>query len=95
MFDALFDWLMAIRPTLPKGQPLAKAMNYTITQLDKLRKHLSDGRLSIDNNASERAVKSIILGRKNFLFFGNGRAGEQAAVIYTLIETAKLNGVNP
>lgn len=95
IFDALCDWLAATRPTLPKGQPLAKAMSYAITQLDKLGKYLGDGRLAIDNNASERAVKNIILGRKNFLFFGSDASGENAAVIYTLIETAKLNGVNP
>ena len=70
-------------------------MSYAITQMGKLRKYLSDGRLSIDNNISERAVKNIIIGRKNFLFFGNDRAGEKAAIIYTLIETAKLNNINP
>lgn len=95
IFDAFFEWLAATRPTLPQGQPLAKAMSYAITQLDKLRKYLSDGRLAIDNNVSERAVKNIILGRKNFLFFGSDAGGDHAAVIYTLIETAKLNGVNP
>ena len=85
IFDAFSEWLAATRPTLPQGQPLAKAMSYAITQLDKLRKYLSDGRLAIDNNVSERAVKNIILGRKNFLFFGSDAGGDHAAVIYTLI----------
>ena len=69
-------------------------MSYAITLLGKLRKYLSDGHLAIDNNLSERAVKSIILGRKNFLFFGNDRVGDNAAIIYTLIETVKLNNIN-
>lgn len=94
IFEALFNWLGATKPTLPTGQPLAKAVSYAITQMGKLEKYLDDGRLSIDNNASERAVKNIVLGRKNFLFFGSDAGGDNAAIIYTLIETAKLNKIN-
>ena len=94
IFEALLDWLDATKPTLPAGQPLAKAFSYAITQMAKLEKYLDDGRLSIDNNASERAVKNIVLGRKNFLFFGSDAGGDNAAIIYTLIETAKLNKIN-
>lgn len=94
IFEALFNWLGATKPTLPTGQPLAKAVSYAITQMTKLEKYLDDGRLAIDNNASERAVKNIVLGRKNFLFFGSDAGGANAAIIYTLIETAKLNMIN-
>ena len=95
IFDALEDWLLVTKPTLPAGQPLAKAMGYAINQMKHLRHYLDDGRLAVDNNAAERAVKNIVLGRKNYLFFGSDHAGERAAVIYTLIETAKLNRINP
>lgn len=60
---------MTIRPALPEGQPLARAVNFAITQMKKRRKYFSDGRLAIDDNASECAVKNVILGRKNYLFF--------------------------
>ena len=70
-------------------------MRYAITQSKKLEKYLGDGTVSADNNAAERSIKNIVLGRKNFLFFGSGQGGERAAVIYTLLQSAKLNGVNP
>jgi transposase len=63
--------------------------------LRRLRPYLDDGRLSIDNNAAERGKRSIALRRKNWLFAGSERGGKSAAIGYTLIETAKLNGVNP
>jgi transposase len=61
--------------------------------LRRLRPYLDDGRLSIDSNATERVMKSIALARKNWLFAGLERGGKSAAIAYTLIETAKLNGV--
>ena len=57
--------------------------------------YLGDGRLEIDNNIAERSVRDIAVGKKNFLFAGSDRGGETAAVIYTLVETAKLNGIDP
>ena len=54
-----------------------------------------DGRIEIDNNAAERALRGVSLGRKNFLFFGSDAGGERAAAIYSLVETAKLNGLDP
>ena len=73
VFEAFSDWLVAMRPTLPEGQPLARAVNFAITQMKKRRKYFSDGRLAIDDNASECAVKNVILGRKNYLFFWQWR----------------------
>jgi transposase len=83
---------------LPKisGKPeLAKAIRYALTRLRKLRPYLDHGCLEADNNAAERAMKPIALGRKNFLFVGSEGGGKSAAIAYTLIQTAKLNGVDP
>ena len=74
---------------------MAGAIRYGLTRLKRLRPYLDDGRLSIDNNAAERGMRSIALGRKNWLFAGSERGGKSAAIAYTLIETAKLNGVDP
>jgi transposase len=63
--------------------------------LRRLRPYLNDGGLSIDNNAAERGMRSIALGRKNWRFAGSKRRGKLTAIAYTLIETAKLNGVDP
>jgi transposase len=60
-----------------------------------LRRFLGDGKIEIDNNAAERAIRGIAIGQKNWLFAGSDNGGEAAAALYSLIETAKLNGVNP
>ena len=60
-----------------------------------LKRFLDDGRVEIDNNAAERALRAIAIGRKNWLFAGSDNSGEAAANIYTVIETAKMNGLNP
>jgi transposase len=72
-----------------------RIIRYGLTRLKRLRPYLDDGRLSIDNNAAERGMRSIALGRKNWLFAGLERGGTSAAIAYTLIETAKFNGVDP
>jgi hypothetical protein len=63
--------------------------------MKKLKPWLEDGRLEIDNNAAERAMRPVVLGRKNYLFMGSDQGGKAAAILYTLIETAKLNGIDP
>ena len=63
--------------------------------MKKLRPYLDHGFLELDNNAAERSIRPIALGRKNYLFMGSERGGKSAAIAYTLIETAKLNGVDP
>ena len=70
-------------------------MRYAITRLKKLEVYLENGCLEIDNNAAERSMKNLAVGKKNYLFAGSDKGGERAATIYSLIETAKLNGVNP
>ena len=88
-------WLQDQLTRLPGKSPLAAAIRYGLTRLRRLRPYLDDGRLSIDNNAAERGMRSIAVGRKNYLFMGSDAGGRSAASAYTLIETAKLNGVEP
>ena len=95
LLDDLEAWLDAQLPTLSGKSPLAEAIRYALTRLKRLRPYLGDGRLGIDNNVAERAMRSIALGRKNYLFVGSGNGGRAAAIAYTLIETARLNGVDP
>ena len=93
--DALEAWLEAQLQRISGKSELAKAVRYALTRLKKLRPYLDHGHLEADNNCAERAIKSVALGRKNYLFVGSEGGGKAAAIAYTLIETAKLNGVDP
>ena len=95
ILDDLEAWLDAQLPILSGKSPLAEAIRYALTRMRRLRPYLGDGRLEIDNNVAERAMRSIALGRKNYLFVGSAGGGRAAAIAYTLIETARLNGVDP
>mgnify|MGYP001818631900 CR=1 FL=1 len=82
--------------TISSGKSaLAGAIRYGLTRLKRLRPYLDDGRLSIDNNAAERGMRSLALGRKNYLFMGSDNGGRSAAIAYTLIESAKLKAIDP
>jgi len=74
---------------------LAGAIRYTLTRWTALSRYVADGRLEMSNNAAERAMRPPVLGRKNYLFAGSDAGGQRAACIYTIVETAKMNGVNP
>lgn len=76
------------------GSKLAKAVNYAQNQRPYMENYLLDGRCSISNNAAERAVKSYVMGRKNFLFHDTVKGARASAVVYTLVETSKANGLN-
>jgi transposase len=78
-----------------KKSDLAEAIRYALTRWIALTRFIDDGRIEIDNNAAERALRCVALGRKNFLFAGSDAGGERAAAIYSLIGTAKLNGLDP
>jgi hypothetical protein len=95
LLDALHEWMQAQRRRLSGKSALGKAMQYALNRWDALARYLEDGRLSIDNNLSERLLRGIAVTRKNFLFVGSDTGGERAAIIYTVAETAKLNGLNP
>ena len=74
---------------------MAKAMDYMLKRWDGLTRFLNDGRICLTNNAAERAIRGIALGRRSWLFAGSDRGGERAAAMYTLIVTAKLNDIDP
>ena len=80
---------------LPKKSQTAKAIKYAMNNQEALMRFLDNGKIEIDNNAAERAMRSIALGRKNWLFAGSDNGGETTAAVYSLIETAKLNNINP
>ncbi len=88
-------WAEETLPKLSGKSDLAKAFRYMLSRWESLVRYLGDGRLAIDNNAAERAMRGVALGRKNYLFAGSDKGGERAAAFYSLIETAKLNGLNP
>ena len=83
------------RAKLSGHNPVAKALSYTLKRVDVFTRFLHDGRICLSNNAAERALRGIALGRKSWLFAGSDRGGERAAVMLTLIQTAMLNDVDP
>ena len=89
------SWLQAQLPGISGKPELAKAIRYALVRMRKLRPYLDHGSPEADNNGAERALKPVALGRKNFLFVGSAGSGRAAAIAYTLIESAKLNGINP
>ena len=95
ILDDLNGWL-ALQLTRISGKtPLAQAIRYAIARIRRLRPYLDHGFLELDNNTAERSMRAIAIGRKNWLFAGSEGGGKSAAIAYTLIETARLNGVDP
>lgn len=90
-----FAWADDILGRASARSPLAEALRYAVKLKDQLLVYTEDGRLEIDNNPAENALRGICLGRKNWLFAGADCGGERAAAMYSLLETAKLNGINP
>ncbi len=95
LIEAFFVWAEATCAKLSAKSALAAAFRYTINRRQPLTRFSSDGRLEIDNNISENGMRPVALGRKNYLFAGSDAGGDQAASIYTLVQTARLNGLNP
>ncbi len=95
LFAELRIWLDKSLARIPGKSELAGAIRYTLTRWQALTLVLRDGRACLDNNAAERAMRPMTLGRKNWLFAGADAGGERAAAIYSLTETAKLNGLDP
>jgi transposase len=88
-------WMRAERARLSRHAEVAKAMDYMLKRWPAFTRFLEDGRICLSNNAAERALRGVALGRRAWLFAGSDRGGERAAAVYTLIATAKLNGVDP
>jgi transposase len=95
LLEDLNRWFQSTLSKLSRKSPLAVAIRYALTRWIALTRYLHDGRLELDNNAAERALRAVALGRKNFLFLGADTGGERAEIIYSLIGTAKLNGLDP
>jgi transposase len=95
LLESLREWLRQTLVRVSKKSELAKAIGYVLTRWTALTRYRDDGRIEIDNNAAERALRAVALGRKNYLFCGSDAGGERAAAMYSLIGTAKLNGLDP
>ncbi len=95
MLDAFLAGLLTQHDQgLPKSA-LGQAITYCLNQWSKLESFLKDGRLEIDNNWSKRSIKPFVIGRKNWLFANTPRGAKESAMIYSIVETAKENGLNP
>jgi len=95
LLDSLHQWLQATLAKVSKKSEIAVAIRYALGRWRALLRYAEDGHIEIDNNAAERALRAVALGRKNYLFAGSDSGGERAAAIYSLIGTAKLNGLDP
>jgi transposase len=95
LLDAFHGWLRQTLETVSQKSALAIAIRYALTRWAALTRYRDDGRIEIDNNAAERSLRAVALGRKNYLFAGSDVGGERAAAFYSLIGTAKLNGLDP
>jgi hypothetical protein len=95
LVNDLIDRMRRQRAGLSRHNDVAKAMDYMLRRIDAFTRFLDDSRICVSNNAAERVLRGIALGRKSWLFVGSDRGGERAAVMFTLIQTAKLNNVDP
>ncbi len=97
LVEELHDWMRAERDTMSKHNPVAKAIAYVFKadRWEAFTRFLKDGRICITNNAAERALRGVALGRKSWLFAGSERGGDRAAFMYSLIVTAKMNDIDP
>ncbi|MCP3920555.1 MAG: IS66 family transposase [bacterium] len=93
--DELFAWMAATQATVLPKSPMGEALKYALNLETALRRYLDNGRLSIDNNAAERALRAVAVGRKNWIFFQTDGGGDAAVVLLSLVMTAKSIGINP
>jgi transposase len=95
LLDAFFTWAQTAERKLSARSELAEALRYIIKRRTALTRFATDARLEADNNIAENAIRCVALGRRNWLFAGSHSGGERAAAMYSILQTAKLNGVNP
>ena len=95
LLDQLRAFLDTSLSRISGKSPLAQAIRYALSRWTALCRYTDDGRLDMSNNAAERAIRPLVLGRKNYLFAGSDAGGQRAACVYSIIETAKMNGLNP
>lgn len=95
LLDSLRQWFEATLLKLSRKSETTVAIRYAVSRWDALTRYIEDGHIEIDNNAAERSLRGVALGRKNYLFAGSDAGGERAAALYSLIGSAKLNGLDP
>jgi transposase len=95
LLEQLRTWMEKAQRSLSSKSETAGAIRYALSRWRALTRYIDDGMLEIDNSAAERALRAVALGRKNFLFAGSDCGGERAAAMYSLIGSAKLNGLDP
>ena len=95
LLDAFFEWLHSLEDAVDRSSKIGEAVLYTINQEQYLRRYLDDGHLSIDNTVAERAIKNFAVGRRNWLFSKSIKGAEASATVYSITETAILNGLKP
>jgi hypothetical protein len=95
LLESLRQWFETTLSKLSRKSDTTAAIRYALTRWDALTRFVDDGGIEIDNNAAERSLRDVALGRKNYLFAGSDAGGERAAAIYSLIGSAKLNGLDP
>jgi len=95
LLESLRQWFEATLLKLSRKSDTTAAIRYALCRWEALVRYCDDGRIEIDNNAAERSLRAVALGRKNYLFAGSDSGGERAAAIYSLIGSAKLNGLDP
>jgi transposase len=95
LLDDMHAWLLRERETLSRSSEVLKPMNYMLRRWDDFARFLDDGRICLSNNAAERALRGIALGRRNWTFAGSQRGADRAAVMLTLITSARLNDIDP
>src|SRR6476620_10827849 len=95
LLESMKKWFEETLGKLSKKSDTTKAIRYALDRWDAVTRYCDDGHLEIDNNAAERSLRAVVLGRKNYLFAGSDAGGQRAAAIYSLIGSAKLNGIDP
>jgi len=95
LLDSLRQWFETTLSKLSRKSDTTAAIRYALSRWDALLRYTEDGHIEIDNSAAERSLRGVALGRKNYLFAGSDAGGERAAAIYSLIGSAKLNGLDP
>jgi transposase len=95
LLEAMHAWLSGLLGRVSAKSQIAQAIGYSLVRWCSLTRYVDDGTIEIDNNAAERALRGVALGRSNYLFMGSDAGGERAAALYSLVESAKLNGLDP
>lgn len=95
VLEAYLSWLQEVQPKVVKKSKLGQAINYSLSNWELLSNVLLDGQCELTNNGSERLIKNFVIGRKNYLFCKSPHGARASAIIYSIVETAKMNGLNP